>query len=95
MGESCGSTVRDIEKVESIFKDGVGYDSEKLIQSVQGLAVLRAPQYGAGAVGYAVKSLFVLRKGHWLNPALHCNLLIDSSSEILFGAGGGLWKCLL
>src|SRR6185436_306356 len=31
------TTISDIEKVEIVFKDGVGYDSEKLIQSVQGL----------------------------------------------------------
>ena len=29
--------ISEIEKVEIVFKDGVGYDSEKLIQSVQGL----------------------------------------------------------
>ena len=28
--------ITDIEKVEIVFKDGVGYDSEKLIQSVPG-----------------------------------------------------------
>jgi imidazolonepropionase-like amidohydrolase len=27
--------IADIEKVELVFKDGVGYDSEKLIQSVR------------------------------------------------------------
>ncbi|HEU4510655.1 MAG TPA: hypothetical protein VFR78_20665 [Pyrinomonadaceae bacterium] len=32
---------RDIENVEIVFKDGVGYDSEKLIQSVQGLVGIR------------------------------------------------------
>ncbi|MEK6304206.1 MAG: amidohydrolase family protein [Acidobacteriota bacterium] len=31
----------EIEKVEIVFKDGVGYDSEKLIQSVQGLVGIR------------------------------------------------------
>ena len=35
------SNVSDIEKVEIVFKDGVGYDSEKLIQSVQGLVGIR------------------------------------------------------
>ena len=30
------SNIADIEKVEIVFKDGVGYDTEKLIQSVQG-----------------------------------------------------------
>ena len=33
--------IRDIENVEIVFKDGVGYDSEKLIQSVQGLVGIR------------------------------------------------------
>ena len=33
--------ISDIEKVEMVFKDGVGYDSEKLIQSVQGLVGIR------------------------------------------------------
>jgi imidazolonepropionase-like amidohydrolase len=35
------ATISDIEKVELVFKDGVGYDSEKLIQSVQGLVGIR------------------------------------------------------
>jgi len=33
--------IADIENVEIVFKDGVGYDSEKLIQSVQGLVGIR------------------------------------------------------
>ena len=33
--------IRDIEKVETVFKDGVGYDSAKLIESVRGLVGLR------------------------------------------------------
>jgi hypothetical protein len=33
--------ISDIENVEIVFKDGVGYDSEKLIQSVQGLVGVR------------------------------------------------------
>jgi imidazolonepropionase-like amidohydrolase len=33
--------ISEIEKVEIVFKDGVGYDSEKLIQSVQGLVGIR------------------------------------------------------
>ena len=33
--------IADIEKVEIVFKDGVGYDSEKLVQSVQGLVGIR------------------------------------------------------
>jgi imidazolonepropionase-like amidohydrolase len=35
------ATITDIENVEIVFKDGVGYDSEKLIQSVQGLVGIR------------------------------------------------------
>ena len=35
------ANITDIEKVEIVFKDGVGYDSEKLIQSVQGLVGIR------------------------------------------------------
>ena len=30
------SKVEDIEKVEIVFKDGVGYDSQKLLDSVRG-----------------------------------------------------------
>jgi imidazolonepropionase-like amidohydrolase len=30
------ANIKDIEKVDVVFKDGVGYDSEKLIQSVRG-----------------------------------------------------------
>jgi imidazolonepropionase-like amidohydrolase len=33
--------ISEIEQVEIVFKDGVGYDSEKLIQSVQGLVGIR------------------------------------------------------
>jgi imidazolonepropionase-like amidohydrolase len=35
------ANIADIEKVEIVFKDGIGYDSEKLIQSVQGLVGIR------------------------------------------------------
>ncbi len=35
------ANINDIEKVEIVFKDGVGYDSDKLIQSVQGLVGIR------------------------------------------------------
>src|SRR6266446_4817886 len=35
------TNINDIEKVEIVFKDGVGFDSEKLIQSVQGLVGIR------------------------------------------------------
>jgi imidazolonepropionase-like amidohydrolase len=35
------TNIFDIENVEIVFKDGVGYDSEKLIQSVQGLVGVR------------------------------------------------------
>ncbi|HZU22142.1 MAG TPA: amidohydrolase family protein [Terriglobales bacterium] len=33
--------ISDIEKVEIVFKNGIGYDSQKLIQSVQGLVGIR------------------------------------------------------
>ncbi len=33
--------INDIENVEIVFKDGVGYDSQKLIESVQGLVGIR------------------------------------------------------
>jgi predicted amidohydrolase YtcJ len=33
--------ISDIENVEIVFKDGVGYDSAKLIDSVRGLVGLR------------------------------------------------------
>lgn len=35
------ANINDIEKVEIVFKDGVGWDTEKLIQSVQGLVGTR------------------------------------------------------
>src|SRR5689334_8432129 len=35
------ANISDIEKVEIVFKDGVGYDTDKLIQSVQGLVGIR------------------------------------------------------
>ena len=34
-GDPSGN-IKDIEKVEMVFKDGVGYDSAKLIESVRG-----------------------------------------------------------
>ena len=33
--------IKDIEKVEIVFKDGAGYDSAKLIESARGLVGLR------------------------------------------------------
>ena len=33
--------IKDIENVEIVFKDGVGYDSAKLLESVKGLVGLR------------------------------------------------------
>jgi imidazolonepropionase-like amidohydrolase len=33
--------IDDIENVETVFKDGLGYDPAKLSQSVQGLVGLR------------------------------------------------------
>ena len=35
------TNISDIEKVEIVFKDGIGYDSQKLIDSVQGLVGIR------------------------------------------------------
>jgi len=35
------TNIRDIEKVEIVFKDGVGYDCKKLIDSVTGLVGIR------------------------------------------------------
>jgi imidazolonepropionase-like amidohydrolase len=35
------ANIKDIEKVEIVFKDGVGYDSAKMIESVKGLVGLR------------------------------------------------------
>jgi imidazolonepropionase-like amidohydrolase len=35
------ANIKDIEKVEAVFKDGVGFDSAKLIESVRGLVGLR------------------------------------------------------
>ena len=35
------TTIADVEKVETVFKDGIGYDSAKLIESVRGLVGLR------------------------------------------------------
>ena len=39
-GDPSGN-IKDIEKVETVFKDGVGYDPAKLIESVRGLVGLR------------------------------------------------------
>jgi imidazolonepropionase-like amidohydrolase len=33
--------IADIEKVEIVFKDGVGYDPAKLVESVRGLVGMR------------------------------------------------------
>jgi hypothetical protein len=35
------ANIADIEKVGIVFKDGVGYDTEKVIQSVPGLVGIR------------------------------------------------------
>ena len=35
------ANIADIEKVETVFKDGIGYDSAKLINSVRGQVGLR------------------------------------------------------
>ncbi|HEY1805690.1 MAG TPA: amidohydrolase family protein [Terracidiphilus sp.] len=41
LGANPAENIANIEKVETVFKDGVGYDSAKLIQSVSGLVGLR------------------------------------------------------
>jgi len=33
--------IQDVENVELVFKDGIGYDSQKLIDSVKGLVGTR------------------------------------------------------
>jgi hypothetical protein len=33
--------IDDIEKVQMVFKDGIGYDPKKLIDSVRGLVGIR------------------------------------------------------
>jgi imidazolonepropionase-like amidohydrolase len=33
--------IADVEKVDTVYKDGVGYDPQKLIESVRGLVGLR------------------------------------------------------
>ncbi|MGA8110621.1 MAG: amidohydrolase family protein [Acidobacteriaceae bacterium] len=35
------TNIADVEKVDTVFKDGIGYDPQKLIQSVRGLVGLR------------------------------------------------------
>jgi imidazolonepropionase-like amidohydrolase len=35
------TNINDIENVEIVFKDGIGYDTEKLVESVQGLVGIR------------------------------------------------------
>ena len=35
------TNIDDVEKVEIVFKDGIGYDPAKLIRSVEGLMGLR------------------------------------------------------
>ena len=41
LGGNPAEKIENITKVETVFKDGVGYDPEKLIQSVTGLMGLR------------------------------------------------------
>ena len=40
---SCNraKNIDDVERVETVFKDGVGYDPAKLMRSVEGLMGLR------------------------------------------------------
>jgi len=35
------TTINDIEKVEIVFKDGIGYDPAKLLESVRGIVGIR------------------------------------------------------
>jgi hypothetical protein len=41
LGGNPADKIENIEKVETVFKDGIGYDPAKLIQSVTGLVGLR------------------------------------------------------
>ena len=41
VGGNPAQKIDDIENVETVFKDGLGYDPEKLLQSVQGTVGLR------------------------------------------------------
>jgi imidazolonepropionase-like amidohydrolase len=41
LGGNPADSIANVEKVELVFKDGVGYDPVALIQSVSGLAGLR------------------------------------------------------
>jgi hypothetical protein len=41
LGGNPAQDINDIEKVETVYKDGVGYDPVKLTQSVQGSMGLR------------------------------------------------------
>lgn len=41
LGGNPAEKIENVEKVEIVFKDGVGYDPAKLIKSVTGLVGLR------------------------------------------------------
>jgi hypothetical protein len=41
LGGNPAERIESVEKVETVFKDGVGYDPAALIQSVRGLVGLR------------------------------------------------------
>jgi imidazolonepropionase-like amidohydrolase len=41
LGGNPAEKIENIEKVETVFKDGVGYDSAALVRSVSGLVGLR------------------------------------------------------
>jgi imidazolonepropionase-like amidohydrolase len=41
LGANPAEKIENVEKVELVFKDGVGYDSAALIKSVSGLVGLR------------------------------------------------------
>ena len=41
LGGNPAVEIKDVEKVDTVFKDGVGYDPEKLMESVKGMVGLR------------------------------------------------------
>ena len=43
--------IDDIENVETVFKDGIGYDSAQLIESVRGVVGSRKPSPGQSTLG--------------------------------------------
>jgi hypothetical protein len=41
LGGNQAEKIENVEKVELVFKDGIGFDPAKLVQSVSGLVGLR------------------------------------------------------